>query len=358
MSYLTHNRIVLTIIAFSLSCTSMFAQEGWTWTTVDSGVESRLRATRMGPDSFGVAVGDDSTVLKYDGKKWEPVGGEILTFGEDGDKAFPFSCPTGQGGLGTDARLDAVALMDSQSFWIGGYGMGSDQRGMWLWNGTYWSPREAGPSNDRTLALWSDGFDIVLAGRGAPGRINRYDGKKWKIVLEGSIGFFRDIHGQLGSTLWACGHVSLEKGGRTTFLNIVRSLDNGVTWEPDPQIQASPAGEMPWNAVYSLGDSLLWSAGNSGQILFWNGSTAEVIDAMSGPSSRKRHLNGVCALSSQKVWAIGDQGTILFSNGESWTPVETSIENIGDLHEITSDGQGGLWIVGDAGLILHGQPTP
>lgn len=354
----SRNRIIQTIIAFTLICTSLYAQEGWTWTTVDSGVQSRLRAIRMGPDSFGVAVGDDSTVLKYDGQKWEPVGGEIKTFSEDEEKTFPFNDPPGQGAVGTDARLDAVALMDSGGFWIGGYGMGPDQRGMWFWNGTYWSPREAGPSDDRTLALWSDGFNIVLAGRGAPGRINRYDGKKWKIVLEGSIGFFRDIHGQLDSTLWACGLVSLEKNNQTKFLNIVRSLDNGETWEPEPEIQASPAGKLPWNAVYSLGGSLLWAAGNSGQILFWNGSTAEVIDAMPVPSSEKRHLNGICALSPQKVWAVGDQGTILFSNGESWTPVETNTENIGDLHDITSDTLGGLWIVGDGGLILHGQPTP
>jgi len=348
-------RGLLAAVCSVLVAGGVFAQDGWVWRQMESGTSADLRAVSFAASDFGVAVGHGSTVLRFDGEKWQPFGGEIHdTTGETGSSAFPGT--TDQGGWGDDAIFEAVTVVSSDQFWIGSYGMENDQRGFAFWDGSVWFPRQAGASESRVLALWSDGPELVLGGRGAPGRIDRFDGRNWKMMVVYAAGFYRSIHGQRDGAIWACGIVEAEIGGNTVPRHLIYSLDEGVNWGPHPQIQEDPAASKSWNALFSLSESELWVVGNRGAYLIWDGSTVTTGIALCAGGQR-RHLHGVLALDASRVWAVGAAGTVLSWNGQDWNPVDLGIPVYDDLHAITKDASGHLWIVGDNGVILHGQPA-
>jgi hypothetical protein len=346
--------LVLTGV-FAMGLSTAWSQDGWVWRQVESGTSADLRAVSFDASDFGVAVGHESTVLRFDGEKWQPVGGEIQDMESD-TGAVEFPGTPDQGGWGPDARFEAVTVVSSDQFWVGSYGMENDQRGYAFWNGSSWSPRDKGSSQSRRLALWSDGSSLVLGGGGAPGIINRFDGNEWKIVFVATTGFYRSIDGQRDSALWACGHV--ESGPRDALVPrmLIYSLDEGMNWQPHPQIQADPAASQAWNALSSLSDSALWVVGNRGSYLIWDGTSVSTGIALCAAGQRQ-NLHGVLALDSSRVWAVGAKGTALFWNGQDWNPILFDFPVDGDLYAITKDSSGHLWIVGDHGVILHGQPA-
>jgi hypothetical protein len=195
---------------------------------------------------------------------------------------------------------------------------------------------------------------LVLASSGAPGRIESLDGNKWKNVFDSTTGFVRSIHGQNGGVLWACGNFetgSKEEG--LVPLMLIYSQDQGLTWQPHPEIQQDPADLQPWNSLFSLSESELWVVGHRGSYLIWDGSSVTSGFATSS-NGTTQNLNGVWGLGAKSIWAVGAGGTILFWNGQGWASVGVPVDS--DLHAITSDSAGNLWVVGDNGVILYGQP--
>ncbi len=345
--------VLLTLLLLSPGILS--AQDGWKWSKVDSGVSSSLRAISIPSKEFGVAVGHNSTVLKYSDGKWMPFGGEILSVKSEGvELAFPGLVESD--GWGEDAWFQAVTVVDRDTVWIGSYGKTTEQRGLSLWNGTVWSPRFPDPPRDRVLCLWNDGADMVFGGGGAPGRVIRFDGEKWlNFPVEYHAGFYRGIHGKATETIWAVGHVWENQNGEEVPRNIIHTIDGGITWEPHNAIQETEAATLPWNAVFRLDETHVWMVGNRGRIAFWDGTNLTMTEVTTSSIS-KPNLNAVCALDERNVWAVGDHGVIFHLNGTEWTPVHTGFAHEGNFYDVTLDSDGHIWVVGDDGTILHAKP--
>ncbi len=99
------------------------------------------------------------------------------------------------------------------------------------------------------------------------------------------------------------------------------------------------------SGVLALDANHVWAVGDSGTILFFDGSTWSVQD--SGISS---WLGGVSGLDANHVWAVGYGGTILFYDGSNWATQGSGTTN--DLYRICALDSNHVWAVGDGGIIL------
>jgi len=100
-----------------------------------------------------------------------------------------------------------------------------------------------------------------------------------------------------------------------------------------------PLGHVMYSTSSIPTANRVWSVGEYGVILYWNGST--LTEQSSGTTN---NLYGVCALDASHVWAVGEAGTILFYDGVSWT-AQTSPVKV-DLFSVSAADSTHVWAVG------------
>lgn len=113
---------------------------------------------------------------------------------------------------------------------------------------------------------------------------------------------------------------------------------DGWTWVYQNPL---PSGHQ-LNATSAGSATAVWSVGDYGTILFWNGTTLT-----EQASNTTNNLYGVSALDANNVWAVGEAGTILTTTngGTTWTRVSPSPTSY-DLLSVTAAATNSVWAAG------------
>lgn len=319
--------------------------EEFTWSAVSSPVIENLNSVDMVSANEGWAVGENGTVLRYDGKDWTL-----------------FSAP-----VTATTRLYALAMSSAANGWAVGQDNTPPYSAVIIrWNGTAWEAVPV-PSPPWPVALqdvsvpneasaWIAGGVFVCAVGPPPctpeaafGTILHWDGNEW-IFYSISNTFLSSISMLSDTDGWAVG---LEVDP-TTKQQRSRILHwNGISWTTvDHPITEYPAGNIHFilEEVSALDPNTAWSAvSGKNQFLRWDGNSWTAFNSpVSGRPS-------IAVLSSNNAWAVGDEGDIGHWDGHFWnsktSPITSRLASISMVSAF--DG----WAVGNGGIILHGSQT-
>ncbi|HWL53465.1 MAG TPA: hypothetical protein VNQ90_13595 [Chthoniobacteraceae bacterium] len=310
-----------------------YSQTGYSWSPQTSGTTGTLQAVHLLDNTHGAAVGNNGTVLFFNGTSWTQ---------QDVSAA----------GFLTGAQFQAVRMLGPDQVLVGS--LTKNNSGVTFWDGASWSPWiNAGPNGDQISSLWNlAGTNLVFSGRSG-GRITLYndevatvgDNSKWSRKLNESGSRINSFHAVDSSLIWAVG-----SGGR-----IYQSTNQGGDWLliTDPQINEISTN---WNGIYSFAADQVWAVGSGGQIAHWNGSLWDV--RTFSHEGNVVDLNAIGGIDASHLWAVGNDGAILFYDGNAWASVSTGLEIADDLHSISITTAGHLWVVGENGSIFHAAPIP
>ncbi len=161
------------------------------------------------------------------------------------------------------------------------------------------------------------------------------------------------IYGFAANDVWA-----VSDGG--TILHY-----DGTSWTQ------TTMGTYDLNAIWGSAPNDIWIVGDGGTLLHYDGTAWSSV-----PSNTQLSLGWVWGSSSSNVWIVGDQGTVLQytgpDSGMGWVRVDASVPTLFtdgglgppgdgdtplDLGAVWTDAPNDVWIVGDAGLVLHWDGT-
>jgi hypothetical protein len=276
---------------------------------------SSLRAVSGSGSSDVWAVGDDGTVMHWDGSVWQ---------------AIPL--------LGCNAAQDwhGISAIDAGSGWI----VSADCIGLY-------SPAEDGgyvftPAPAPTQAgsplncVWAaPGGSVVYAG-GSSG-IVPLNGPEpdsgWSPVAAVGGGSVAAISGTSANNVYALSadavYHSISNGSWGAIGGMMGSNDGYVAiWAttaglfvvggtndydvpPNSSPDLGPSVAASLNAVWATGRNNVWAVGAGGAILQWDGGSAWTADPASGVETQSS-LRAIWGLSDgSQIWAVGDNGIIL-----------------------------------------------
>lgn len=269
--------------------------DGTTWTVTSSGLTANLRAVWGASDSDLWASAVNGEMFHYDGVSWTPV---------------PSGTTRNLHGLWGSGASDVFAVGESGAaiHWDGGE---------WEWETSnlraVWG---TGPTN-----LWVVGFE---------GSIMRGNGSTWVQEASGTAENLRGVWGTSTSDVFAVG-----LGG--TILH-----RDGVGWSA----MSSPTSTA-LHGVDGVASDTVFAVGLGGEILRYNGASWS---AMSSPTVEDLH--GVWANNGSDVWAVGAAGTVLHFDGVAWSQDSTGVSE--DLNAVFGlPGGAEVWAVGAFGTVLH-----
>ena len=248
--------------------------DGSVWSPMASGTTNTLNSV-WGTSATNVfAAGANGTILRWDGSAWSPmVSGTTNTlngvWGSDGSHVFAV------GASGTVRYYDGSSWVNAPG--TTGSGTTSDLRGVW----------------------GSDASHVFAVG--ASGTVRYYDGSSWGnapgTTGSGTTRSLADVWGSSSSNVFAVGE----------FGTIIRY--NGSAWAA-----ASVGVADCLNSVWGTSSSDVFAVGCSGIILHWNGTSWSSMN-----SSTTNALQGVGGSSAASVFAVGYEGTIIGYDGVLWT---------------------------------------
>jgi hypothetical protein len=243
------------------------------------------------------------------------------------------------------------------------------------WDGQAWS----GYAGDNTLQdfthVWGSGpGDVFIGGNG--GYLAHLDGGATTVITYGDFGGsdIDDLGGSTPGQVWLTnGALSLWDGhaydGASTGspLNLYGVwLDpGGLVWsvgangnvggtygavvereQPDGGWARSLAPTGDLYKVRGTSDSDVWAVGSYGAMAHFDGGTWASVSHPGGSSS----LYGLSVSAPDDAWAVGGSGLVLHWNGAAWSDASAPV---GDLHDVWAfGGDGGVWIVGNGGVVL------
>lgn len=246
------------------------------------------------------AVGDDGTIVHYDGSAWTSV-----------------SSPISEG-------INAIFMLSATSGWA----VANNGR-IIRYNGTSWT-QVSSPVNDRLNAIWmvseNDGWAV-----GEAGKILRYNGTSWFQFTDTGGNNWYDIQIVSASDGWVVGNQGY----------IYRW--DGATWNPH-----TDSGGTVWRSLYILSANDGWAVGDQGYIYRWNGTSWLLNTDTGGTNWRTAHFPA-----ANDGWAAGTGGDIYRWNGASWSSYTSSIT--ADISEVNMLSSGLGWLVGNGGRIFQYQ---
>jgi hypothetical protein len=254
------------------------------------------------------AVGNGGTVLHWDGWSWSPV---------PSGTAYPLRSIWGAG---------------PSDVWAVGAG-GTTIR----WDGSSWTPVSIGTTFD-LFGVWCVGRDAWVVGD--QGTVRRWQDGAW---TEWSTGIreFYDLYAVAGESIfdlttrvWVVGEMG----------TVLRWVD-GTDWS-DLSIETPET----LRAIHLLSDDDAWVVGDDGTAFHWNGSAWTAVPLAAGAD-----MTALWSFSTSDIWATGGQ-PLQHWDGTSWqaTWIEPEPGHVAvSLYGLWGAAPGGLWAVGDAGLILH-----
>lgn len=274
------------------------------WSAFPSPTTEKLNGIDMVTASDGWAVGENGTILHWDGSSWYIVpntsysiydikmvsssngwaigrAGTILHW--DGTKWSQIQSPT---------KLDLLKLdiLTAGDGWAIGAG-GSDS--VIHWDGNIWSQHASPPTSEPLFALdmvsSSDGWIV-----GWRGLIYRYMSGTWNNVYSPTSNRLDDIQMLSSTDGWVVGG-SLSGNNEGIILRW-----NGNTWS----IGHTTNTRLRSISMTSPSDG--WAVGYYGAILHWDGSSWSNVT-----SPTTINLHSIDMISSYDGWAVGENGTIL-----------------------------------------------
>lgn len=265
------------------------------WDEISSPVGNNLYGIHMVSEDDGWIVGNNGTILRFDGSNWSEV-----------------SSPT-------NSRLNAVEMVSATDGWIVG-----DAGKIFRWDGNNWTEfTDTGSTN------WA-GIHMVSATDGwavGGGKIIHFDGTSWTDFATLGSGW-NDVFMVSATDGWAVG-----TGGDIAHYD-------GVGWT----LAVSPGSEN-LKGVHMVSSSDGWAVGNNGNILRWDGVNWSLFVDTGGT-----HWQGIYIVSASEGWAVGSSGEIEHWDGTSWT-THTATGNQWDAVFMVSSSDG--WAVGNGGSIQH-----
>ena len=100
----------------------------------------------------------------------------------------------------------------------------------------------------------------------------------------------------------------------------------------------------PLSKVVGYDEQNIWTVGQQGTIMKWNGTTWAVQS-----SGTNRHLTDLWILDPSHVWAVGNAGTVLLWDGKNWKTQDTGISE--DLVAIWGKDARNIWVIDGKGTI-------
>jgi hypothetical protein len=154
--------------------------------------------------------------------------------------------------------------------------------------------------------------------------------------------------------------------------NIWAVADGGLILHYDGTSWSHQAvGTYDLNAIWGAAANDIWIVGDGGTLLHYDGTSwSKVV------TNTQVSLGWIWGSSSSNVWLIGDQGTVMHyagpDAGTGWVSVDVPIPTLYpdgglgpvgdgdtpiDLGGVWTDGPNDVWIVGDAGVVVHWDGT-
>ena len=188
--------------------------DGMAWRPAESPTKNTLRAAWAAPDGTAFAVGDDSTILRFDGSAWSeasiPVSGRHLRaiWGSSDDNVWAV------GTQGTCLRYNGIAweeviLNTSEDLYAVG---GTAQNNVFVaggnglvmrFDGFSWTTLSPpGPPYYEYRSIVVRGQADVLLGGGPAGELTHWDGSAFSSYQYPGMGFGAYMHGEPSGLLW------------------------------------------------------------------------------------------------------------------------------------------------------------
>jgi hypothetical protein len=105
------------------------------------------------------------------------------------------------------------------------------------------------------------------------------------------------------------------------------------------------ANQVDGSAIWGFSANDVWAVSDGGLILHYDGSswTSQTMGTFD--------LNAIWGAAPDDIWIVGDGGTLLHYDGTAWSPVQSGTQL--SLGWIWGTSTGDVWIVGDQGTVMH-----
>lgn len=323
--------------------------DGWCWENpLPTG--NALYAVSGSSASDVWAVGDNGTILHYDGKTWSgvPSGVSNRLTGVWAPSATEAWISGTNGALlrwdgkdwGFAGAPAAITYARAVTGWVDASGA-TPVSTVWFTDGASpirvrageWQREMLPQSAFNFTSLWADAKGALWAG-GSEALLSQLTGNVWTPFGTGSSGAFVSVHGDAQGNVWAVSDQA----------EIVRVDPRGVSSRfPNDAAQGL-------SGVHAFGPSNVWAVGGAGTLLHFDG--AEWASRSAGTSF---DLFAVWGASAGDVWLVGDRGTLLHCDETTCSPPASV--TTADLAAVWATGADEAWAVGSGGVILRRSET-
>lgn len=321
------------------------------------------------------AVGNQGTILHYDGESWKrQAGGDandlfgvglsentVAAGGAEGEVFANFGAGLSVDKASASTIRDVAMLSDSEAIAVG------DNGTLVRHTSAGWNP-ESSPASGNLNGVWTDGVATVAVG--AVGAIVRQDGGgPWMLQPTGQFTELYGIWGQNADNLVAVGDKGLlmkYAGGQWTKEGNLTSseLRSIIGFGADgPYVAVGGGGtiarttEGVWgqdkspttfvlHGVWGASENQVWAVGNLGTIIRYDGTAWKAFESPTGLT-----LYDVAGRNANEAFAVGQNGVMLQWDGVEWAVLRSN--TTANLRAVWGFDATDVYAVGAQATIMH-----
>jgi len=320
--------------------------DGQSWRRVDAGVTGWVEAVKAFAWNDVWAGGEDG-VMHWDGTTWTHVdtgvfGWVIEIAGSAPDDLWVSSTSNEiahyrgpvAGWAVTPSNTNAGYPSDLFSFapdqaWAAG-----DSGYLRRWNGQTWSQPAQSPFE--TYSVWGATPDDVWLG-GTMGAIYRWNGQTFARTQLDLPWLMNGLWGSSARDVWGLVNRSISFGVGEYRL----ARFDGAGWRI-----VDPGGGGYFRALDGSAADDIWIAGARGVLQHWNGASWSARQ-----SAENDVLSAIWANSADDAWAVGWAGRAVRWNGSTWSAMQTPATVLWDVFGTATDD---VWAIGDKTVRWNG----